>query len=207
MKKQNKFEESIKAKLSELETKPSDSLWAKMEKELDTDSFEPALRQKFDDFTIPVSENTWNSIEAQLPQEKNRKRILLVWFAGIFISALSLGILISRFYLPSQSSSNELSLQTDKKQIQSKSPLNNQIEAEANTTTQDQASVNGNSSLTPEISNVEVESNSGNTASVLKSNNELDSDVHHNVTEQKTKSSFNRPASNVVAKNSDLGSK
>lgn len=119
----------MKAKLSELETKPSDSLWAKMEKELDTDSFEPSLRQKFEDFAVPVSDKTWNTIEAQLPHEKNKKRILAFWFSGIFISALSLGILISRFYFPAVSESNELSLQSTSKEV-------NQVQIESKQETQ-----------------------------------------------------------------------
>jgi hypothetical protein len=104
LKQQNKFEESIKNKLSELETKPSDSLWDKLEKEMNTDSFEPSLRAKFEDFTLPVSEKNWTSIESQLPQERNKKIVLAFWFAVIFTSALGLGFLVSRIYFPAKMS-------------------------------------------------------------------------------------------------------
>jgi hypothetical protein len=154
LKKQNKFEESIKAKMSELETKPSDSLWAKLEKELDTDSFEPTLRAKFEDFSLPVSEQTWTNIEAQLPHEKNKKRILAFWFTGIFISALSLGFLASRFYFPGNSTENSIAIVNEPKKLENQLPsTNQQISNEVESSTQEESSIQQkikNSSLSKE---------------------------------------------------------
>ncbi|MFY8107898.1 MAG: hypothetical protein ACOVO9_02865 [Bacteroidia bacterium] len=160
MKKQNKFEESIKAKMSELETKPSDSLWAKLEKELDTDSFEPTLRAKFEDFSLPVSEQTWTNIEAQLPQEKNKKRILAFWFTGIFLSALSLGFLASRFYFPGNSTENSIAIVNEPKKIENQLPLTNQqITNEVESSTQEESS-NQQKIKNSSLSNEETKQNS-----------------------------------------------
>jgi hypothetical protein len=154
LKKQNKFEESIKAKMSELETKPSDSLWAKLEKELDTDSFEPTLRAKFEDFSLPVSEQTWTNIEAQLPQERNKKRILAFWFTGIFLTALSLGFITSRFYFPGNSSDNSIAIVNGPQKVENQLPLTNQQKLnEVESSTQEESSNQQkikNSSLTNE---------------------------------------------------------
>ena len=140
--------------MSELETKPSDSLWAKLEKELDTDSFEPTLRAKFEDFSLPVSEQTWTNIEAQLPQERNKKRILAFWFTGIFLTALSLGFITSRFYFPGNSSDNSIAIVNGPQKVENQLPLTNQQKLnEVESSTQEESSNQQkikNSSLTNE---------------------------------------------------------
>ncbi len=140
--------------MSELETKPSDSLWAKLEKELDTDSFEPTLRAKFEDFSLPVSEQTWTNIEAQLPQERNKKRILAFWFTGIFLTALSLGFIASRFYFPGNSSDNSIAIVNRPQKVENQLPLTNQQKLnEVESSTQEESSNQQkikNSSLTNE---------------------------------------------------------
>ncbi len=146
--------------MSELETKPSDSLWAKLEKELDTDSFEPTLRAKFEDFSLPVSEQTWTNIEAQLPQEKNKKRILAFWFTGIFLSALSLGFLASRFYFPGNSTENSIAIVNEPKKIENQLPLTNQqITNEVESSTQEESS-NQQKIKNSSLSNEETKQNS-----------------------------------------------
>jgi hypothetical protein len=171
LKKHNKFEESIKAKMSELETKPSDSLWAKLEKELDTDSFEPTLRAKFEDFSLPVSEQTWTSIEAQLPHERNKKRILAFWFTGIFLTALSLGFIASRFYFPGNSSDNSLAIVNEPQKVEPQLPISNQQKLnEVESTTQEESSIQQktkNSSIT----NEETKQNSVTENSATESSN------------------------------------
>ena len=146
--------------MSELETKPSDSLWAKLEKELDTDSFEPTLRAKFEDFSLPVSEQTWTNIEAQLPQEKNKKRILAFWFTGIFLSALSLGFIASRFYFPGNSAENTIVVVNETQKLENQLPPTNQQKLnEVESATQEESSIQQkikNSSL----SNEETKQNS-----------------------------------------------
>jgi hypothetical protein len=180
LKKQNKFEESIKAKMSELETKPSDSLWAKLEKELDTDSFEPTLSAKFEDFSLPVSEQTWTNIEAQLPQEKNKKRILAFWFTGIFLIALSLGFIASRFYLPDNSSENSIAIINGPQKVEKQLPLFNQQKLnEVESSTQEESS-NQQKIKNSSLSNEETKQNSVSEIKVTESS------LSENITSENT---------------------
>jgi hypothetical protein len=155
--------------MSELETKPSDSLWAKLEKELDTDSFEPTLSAKFEDFSLPVSEQTWTNIEAQLPQEKNKKRILAFWFTGIFLSALSLGFIASRFYFPDNSSENSIAIVNGPQKVEKQLPLFNQQKLnEVESSTQEESS-NQQKIKNSSLSNEETKQNSVSEIKVTES--------------------------------------
>lgn len=164
--------------MSELETKPSDSLWAKLEKELDTDSFEPTLRAKFEDFSLPVSEQTWTNIEAQLPQERNKKRILAFWFTGIFLTSLSLGFIASRFYFPSNSSDNSIAIVNGPQKVENQLPPTNQQKInEVESSTQEESSNQQkikNSSLTNEETN--QNSVSENTAAEISNSENIASE-------------------------------
>lgn len=80
----------MKEKLSEQEFKPSDSLWDRLEQELEGDSFEPAVREKLDGLSIQPSSGTWEKIEAKLPLE-NKRKLIYLWLPALVLSALGLG--------------------------------------------------------------------------------------------------------------------
>lgn len=89
LKKRDKFEEKLNEQLSGMEYKPSDSLWNRIEQNLDTDGFEPALREKLDSYTAEPNQKVWTHIENQLPEMRNRK--------GIFWISMIAGILAIGF--------------------------------------------------------------------------------------------------------------
>lgn len=89
LKKRDKFEEKLNEQLSGMEYKPSDSLWNRIEQNLDTDGFEPALREKLDSYTAEPNQKVWTHIENQLPEMRTRK--------GIFWISMIAGILAIGF--------------------------------------------------------------------------------------------------------------
>ncbi|MDP1726225.1 MAG: hypothetical protein Q8M15_05535 [Bacteroidota bacterium] len=86
MKKRDKFEEKLNEQLSGMEFKPSDSLWNRIEQNLDTDGFEPAMREKLESFTAEPTQKVWTHIENQLPEMRNRKGIFWISMTAVILA-------------------------------------------------------------------------------------------------------------------------
>ncbi len=144
LKKRNSFEESLREKLSEQEFKPSDSLWDRLENELDGDSFEPAVREKMEQLHVQPSSGTWEKIEAKLPLEHKHKFIYF-WLPALLLSALGLG-----FWLNQTLNSSQLALQ-NQAQVSAQAPtLANPKPAKPNAEVQTNNSIAESSQLSPE---------------------------------------------------------
>ena len=76
LKKHRRFENKLNERLDEMAYKPSDNLWDKIEKGIQTDSFEPALRGKLDQYSQEPSETVWEFLEAELVYTRKRRRII-----------------------------------------------------------------------------------------------------------------------------------
>ncbi len=86
LKKRDKFEEKLNEQLNGMEFKPSDSLWNRIEQNLDTDGFEPAMRQKLESYTAEPNQKVWTHIENQLPEMRNRKGIFWVSMTAVILA-------------------------------------------------------------------------------------------------------------------------
>ena len=84
--KPNSFEQQLKKQLEASEWKPSDTLWDKIEQNLQANSFEPKLQDKLNDFSVEPSDNFWDKIEPQLSKFRKKRSILWLSFI-VFISA------------------------------------------------------------------------------------------------------------------------
>ena len=90
LKQQNNFEEKLKEQLDGMEWKPSNSLWDRIEQNMDADSFEPALQNKLANYSLEPHAEVWENVEAQLPEKDNRKGFL--WLSVIsFVLLASFG--------------------------------------------------------------------------------------------------------------------
>ncbi|OYU96947.1 MAG: hypothetical protein CFE21_01270 [Bacteroidetes bacterium B1(2017)] len=87
LKKQNSFEEKLKDQLDGMELKPSDSLWSRIEQNIQADSFEPTLQQKLENYSLTPNKEVWEGVEAQLPETRRRKGI--IWFSSIAVLLLA----------------------------------------------------------------------------------------------------------------------
>ncbi len=111
LKKQNSFEQQLKESLDGMEFKPSDTLWDKIAKNMGADTFEPKLQSKLQDFTVDPKEETWEQLEAQLPEKK--KRFGGIWLSSVLlITAIAGGISLYQF---NQNTANEALVQTKNK--------------------------------------------------------------------------------------------
>jgi hypothetical protein len=111
LKKQNSFEQQLKESLDGMEFKPSDTLWDKIAQNMGADTFEPKLQNKLQDFIVDPKEETWEQLEAQLPEKK--KRFGWIWLSSVLlITAIAGGISLYQF---NQNPANEALVQTEKK--------------------------------------------------------------------------------------------
>lgn len=93
----NEFEKQLKKQLSDTEFKPSESLWDRIDKDVNRPVFEQKVGSKLNQFQVTPSEETWEQIEAQLPPEPRRwKPIGKIWY-GLFLLLFSGGITIGYF--------------------------------------------------------------------------------------------------------------
>lgn len=81
-----KFEEQLNEQLGDMEYKPSESLWDRIDSGISSDGFEKDVRGKLDQFEQMPSSSTWKRIEAQLPTEKqpSLKRYWLASALAVF---------------------------------------------------------------------------------------------------------------------------
>lgn len=98
----NDFEKQLKKQLNDTEYKPSESLWDRIDKDVNRPVFEQKVGSKLHQYQVTPSEETWEQIEAQLPPEPNRwKPIGKLWY-GLFFLLFSGGLTIGYFITKQQ---------------------------------------------------------------------------------------------------------
>ncbi len=92
------FEEQLEQQLGDMEYKPSESLWDRIDSGMSSDGFEQPMRQKLDQFEqIPYS-GTWDKIANRLPAEKApvRRYALFVMASAVLLVSVATGYFISQ---------------------------------------------------------------------------------------------------------------
>jgi hypothetical protein len=112
--KPNNFEEQLKKQLEASEWMPSDTLWDKIEQNIQSNSFEPKLQYKLNDFSVKPSDNFWDKIEPQL--SKSRKKRSILWFS--FIAFISVSTFTIAYWLHTK---NEIKIKPPQTLIAAKS--------------------------------------------------------------------------------------
>ncbi len=98
----NDFEKQLKKQLNDTEYKPSESLWDRIDKDVNKPVFEQKVGEKLQQYQVTPSQETWEQIEAQLPPEPNRwKPVGKIWY-GLFFLLFSAGITIGYFFTKHQ---------------------------------------------------------------------------------------------------------
>ena len=80
----NDFEKKLQEQLDDTVYKPTESLWNRIDQEVNRPEFEKRVEGKVGNYQLKPFPETWEQIEAQLPPErKNRRRVGLVWFSSL----------------------------------------------------------------------------------------------------------------------------
>ena len=91
----NDFEKKLKKHLGDTEYKPAESLWDRIDKEVNKPEFEQKVEGKIGHYELAPKPETWEYIEANLPPEpKSWKRTGKIWYgivALLFISGAFIG--------------------------------------------------------------------------------------------------------------------
>lgn len=96
----NDFEKKLKKQLGDTEFKPAESLWSRIDREVNRPEFEEKVEGKVGNYTLNPYPETWEQIEAQLPPEPSGfRRRRMYWFSGLvvllFITGFGIGYLIN----------------------------------------------------------------------------------------------------------------
>lgn len=96
----NDFEKKLRNQLDETEFNPSDSLWSRIDQEVNRPEFEQKVEGKIGNYQLDPKKETWEQIEAQLPPEpngKNRRKYLWIPITALlFISGLGIGFWLNQ---------------------------------------------------------------------------------------------------------------
>jgi len=96
----NDFEKKLRHQLDETEFNPSDSLWSRIDQEVNRPEFEQKVEGKIGNYQLDPKKETWEQIEAQLPPEpngKNRRKYLWIPLTALlFISGLGIGFWLNQ---------------------------------------------------------------------------------------------------------------
>lgn len=96
----NDFEKKLRDQLDETEFNPSDSLWSRIDHEVNRPEFEQKVEGKIGNYQLDPKKETWEQIEAQLPPEpngKNRRKYLWIPLTALlFISGLGIGFWLNQ---------------------------------------------------------------------------------------------------------------
>ena len=80
----NDFEKKLQEQLDDTVYKPTESLWNRIDQEVNRPEFEKRVEGKVGNYQLKPYPETWEQIEAQLPPErKSRRRVGLVWFTSL----------------------------------------------------------------------------------------------------------------------------
>ncbi|MCU0421201.1 MAG: hypothetical protein MUC81_00205 [Bacteroidia bacterium] len=91
----NEFEKRLQRQLNDTEFNPAESLWSRIDAEVNRPEFEQKVEGKIGNYSINPNPSTWEIIESQLPPEPTSSRKLTWWYAGavfLFISSIVLGL-------------------------------------------------------------------------------------------------------------------
>lgn len=96
----NDFEKKLRHQLDETEFNPSDSLWSRIDQEVNRPEFEQKVEGKIGNYQLDPKKETWEQIEAQLPPEpngKNRRKYLWIPLTALlFVSGLGIGFWLNQ---------------------------------------------------------------------------------------------------------------
>jgi hypothetical protein len=104
------FEQQLEQQLGDMEYKPSESLWERINSGIPSDGFEASVHSKLDSFEhIPYPE-TWHNIESRLPAEKASVRRFALF--GIAFSVL-LAVIATAYLGTSNTTENQTAVLDD----------------------------------------------------------------------------------------------
>lgn len=114
----NEFERKLHQQLDDLEFKPSESLWGRIDREVNRPEFEQRIEGKIGNYQLKPYPETWEQIEAQLPPPpKARKRWGVLWIGTltlVFAGTFWLGNEFAQRSTPALNSSTTISVNTIK---------------------------------------------------------------------------------------------
>ncbi len=124
----NDFEKKLRDQLDETGFKPSDSLWGRIDQEVNKPEFEKRVEGKIGNYQLNPYKETWEQIEAQLPPEPSgtnrRKYIWIPLTALLFISGLGIGFWLNQM----KNNANILVINGNQQQV----PATSSFEIETN---------------------------------------------------------------------------
>ncbi len=126
----NDFEKKLRDQLDETEFKPSDSLWSRIDQEVNRPEFEKKVEGKIGNYQLNPKKETWEQIEAQLPPEPNgknhRKYLWIPLTALLFMSGLGIGFWLNQM----ENNSNILVINGNEQQAPSSFEMNPDVKSE-----------------------------------------------------------------------------
>lgn len=90
-KKHNRFESNIQRQISNLEAKPSDLLWQRIDAGMSTDGFETVMQNSVSNFEQTPYPETWNHIENELPSPKPKSPFLKFYGGAAILLLIATG--------------------------------------------------------------------------------------------------------------------
>lgn len=85
----NDFEKKLKQQLDDTEFKPSESLWSRIDQEVNRPEFEKKVEGKLGSYEVTPKPESWEIIEAQLPPEPGSKKTRTVWYISLMLLLFS----------------------------------------------------------------------------------------------------------------------
>jgi hypothetical protein len=126
----NDFEKKLRDQLDETEFKPSDSLWSRIDQEVNRPEFEKRVEGKIGNYQLKPYKETWEQIEAQLPPEpngKNRRKYLWIPLTALlFVSGLGIGFWLNKM----ENNSDILVINGNEQQVPSSFEVKPDVETE-----------------------------------------------------------------------------
>lgn len=137
----NDFEKKLRDQLDETEFKPSDSLWSRIDQEVNRPEFEKRVEGKIGNYQLKPHQETWEQIEAQLPPEpnvKNRRKYLWIPLTVLlFISGLGIGFWLNNL----ENNSNILVINGNQQQVPATSSFEIEPNNDAEVTSSNQVNI------------------------------------------------------------------
>lgn len=82
----NDFEDKLRKQLDETEFRPAESLWDRIDAEVNREPFENNVQEKVQSYELQPKPETWEAIEAELPPEPGRRRNRrAVWYGMLVL--------------------------------------------------------------------------------------------------------------------------
>lgn len=143
----NDFEKKLRDQLDETEFKPSDSLWSRIDQEVNRPEFEKRVEGKIGNYQLNPRKETWEQIEAQLPPEpngKNRRKYLWIPLTVLlFISGLGIGFWLNNL----ENNSNILVINGNQQQVPATSSFEIEPNNDAEVTSSNQVNIENESTI------------------------------------------------------------